>query len=50
MDDALGVQARSRALVSDGEVADGFYREAIERLGRSGVRVELSRAQLVYGE
>jgi DNA-binding CsgD family transcriptional regulator len=47
---ALGVEARSRALVSDGEVADGLYREAIERLGRTRVAVERARAHLVYGE
>jgi DNA-binding CsgD family transcriptional regulator/tetratricopeptide (TPR) repeat protein len=47
---ALGVQARSRALLSDGESADRLYREAIERLGRARVRVELARAHLLYGE
>jgi DNA-binding CsgD family transcriptional regulator len=44
---ALGVEARSRALVSDSEDA---YREAIERLGRTLMRGELARAHLVYGE
>jgi DNA-binding CsgD family transcriptional regulator len=47
---ALGVLARSRALTSEGEAADSFYREAIERLARTRVRVELARAHLVYGE
>jgi DNA-binding CsgD family transcriptional regulator len=47
---ALGLEARSRALVSDGEAADELYREAIERLGRTHQRVQLSRAHLVYGE
>jgi DNA-binding CsgD family transcriptional regulator len=47
---ALGVDARSRALLSDGEAADVLYREAIERLGRTHVRVELARAHLLYGE
>jgi len=47
---ALGIQARSRALLSDGESAECLYREAIDRLGRTRVRVELARAHLVYGE
>jgi DNA-binding CsgD family transcriptional regulator len=47
---ALGIQARSRALLSDSETAELFYREAIERLERTRVRVELARAHLLYGE
>jgi DNA-binding CsgD family transcriptional regulator/tetratricopeptide (TPR) repeat protein len=47
---ALGIQARSRALVSDGEPAERLYREAIDRLGRTRMRVELARAHLLYGE
>jgi DNA-binding CsgD family transcriptional regulator len=47
---ALGVEARSRALVTEGEAAELFYREAIERLGRTRVRAELARARLLYGE
>jgi DNA-binding CsgD family transcriptional regulator/tetratricopeptide (TPR) repeat protein len=47
---ALGALARSRALVSDGATADGLYREAIERLSRCRVAVDLARAHLVYGE
>ncbi|WP_433167118.1 AAA family ATPase [Kribbella sp. CA-247076] len=44
---ALGIAARSRALVTDDE---GAFREAIERLGRSRVHAELARAHLLYGE
>jgi DNA-binding CsgD family transcriptional regulator len=47
---ALGIEARSRALLSDGEFADHLYRESIERLGRTRVRAELARAHLLYGE
>lgn len=47
---ALGIEARSRALLSHGESAERLYREAIERLGRTRVRAELARAHLVYGE
>jgi hypothetical protein len=47
---ALGVEARSRALLSDGAAADELYREAIDRLRRTQLRPELARAQLLYGE
>jgi DNA-binding CsgD family transcriptional regulator len=47
---ALGIEARSRALLSEGEAAEPLYREALERLERTRVRVELARAHLVYGE
>ena len=47
---ALGVQAWSRALLSDGQAAESLYREAIERLARSRIAVHLARAHLVYGE
>jgi DNA-binding CsgD family transcriptional regulator len=47
---ALGVEARSRALLRSGHVAEKLYLEAIERLGCTRVRGELARARLVYGE
>lgn len=47
---ALGVEARSRALICDGTDADRLYREAIERLNRTRMRTELARAHLLYGE
>ena len=47
---ALGLAARSRALLDDGESAELMYLEAIDRLGRTRVRAELARAHLVYGE
>ncbi|MGY4767978.1 helix-turn-helix transcriptional regulator [Kribbella sp. CWNU-51] len=46
----LGVEARSRALLSEGETADRLYQEAIERLGSTRMRAELARAHLIYGE
>src|SRR5262249_6607673 len=45
---ARGIEARSRALLSDGETADRLYQEAIERLGHTWARAELARAHLVY--
>jgi DNA-binding CsgD family transcriptional regulator len=45
-----GLEARCRALLSDGEAADGLYREAIERLSRTRLRPEAARAHLLYGE
>ncbi|MGH1565169.1 helix-turn-helix transcriptional regulator [Mumia sp. DW29H23] len=47
---ALGIAARSRALLADGAEAEADYREAIERLGRTPLRFFLARAHLVYGE
>jgi DNA-binding CsgD family transcriptional regulator len=47
---ALGIEARSRALLSHGEATETLYREAIDRLDRTRVRVDLARARLLYGE
>jgi DNA-binding CsgD family transcriptional regulator len=47
---ALGVEARSWALLSTGDAAEARYREAIERLDRSPLRPEAARAHLLYGE
>jgi DNA-binding CsgD family transcriptional regulator len=47
---ALGIEARSRALLSDGDQADRLYRQAITRLRRTSIRVQLARAHLLYGE
>ena len=46
----LGIQARARALVSDGDQAERSYTEAIQRLDRTRLRPELARAHLLYGE
>jgi DNA-binding CsgD family transcriptional regulator len=47
---ALGIEARSRALLSDGDVAESLYQEALERLRRTRVRLQLARTHLLYGE
>jgi DNA-binding CsgD family transcriptional regulator len=46
----LGVEARCRALVSEGDDAESLYLEAVERLERADAPLPLARAQLVYGE
>ncbi|MFI7453103.1 LuxR C-terminal-related transcriptional regulator [Nonomuraea sp. NPDC049714] len=47
---ALGISASVRAQVSKGPAADALYREAIERLSRTEVRMALARTRLLYGE
>jgi DNA-binding CsgD family transcriptional regulator len=47
---ALGIEARARALLSEGADAERWYRTAIEHLGRTLVRAELARTHLLYGE
>ena len=49
-DDASGIEARCRALLSDGAAAEELYRESIDRLSRTQLRPELARAHLLYGE
>jgi DNA-binding CsgD family transcriptional regulator len=47
---ALGIEARSHALLSEGAAAEALYREATDRLGRTRMRFDLARARLLYGE
>jgi DNA-binding CsgD family transcriptional regulator len=47
---ALGITARSRALLAEVDPPEELYVEAISRLGRSRIAVDLARAHLVYGE
>jgi DNA-binding CsgD family transcriptional regulator len=47
---ALGIAARSRALLSEDERAEGQFLEAIDHLSRTKVRAELARTRLLYGE
>jgi DNA-binding CsgD family transcriptional regulator/tetratricopeptide (TPR) repeat protein len=46
----LGLEARSRGLVSDGASAEAAFHEAVEQLRRTRLRPDLARAHLVYGE
>ncbi len=45
-----GIAARCRALLDGGDAAEASYREAIKQLDRAGVRTELARAHLMFGE
>jgi DNA-binding CsgD family transcriptional regulator len=47
---AAGIEARSRALVTDGEEAEHWYAEGLDRLARTPFRTEVARAHLLYGE
>jgi DNA-binding CsgD family transcriptional regulator len=47
---SLGFLARCRAVAGDGQAVEPLYREAIERLSRTRIRVALARAHLLYGE
>ena len=47
---AAGIEARCRALLSEGPNADKQYREAVRRLTRTGLRPEIARSHLLYGE
>lgn len=47
---ALGIEARSRALLTEGELAEAHFRAAVEHLSRTRLRAELARAYLLYGE
>jgi DNA-binding CsgD family transcriptional regulator len=46
----LGIEARARALLSDGHIAERCHQKSIERLSRTRVRAQLARAHLLYGE
>ena len=47
---ALGLLARSRALLASDAEAEAFYTEAIDRLTTSPSTIQLARTQLLYGE
>jgi hypothetical protein len=46
---SLGIEARVRGLLSEGDAADRLYRESIAHLGRTRVRAQLARSHLLYG-
>jgi DNA-binding CsgD family transcriptional regulator len=47
---ALGIEARSRALLRDGDRAEHGFRSAIDHLSRTRLRAQLARTHLLYGE
>src|SRR5581483_1525127 len=47
---ALGVDARTRALLSAGATAEEQYLEALDHLGRCQMRIDPARSHLLYGE
>jgi DNA-binding CsgD family transcriptional regulator len=47
---ASGIEARLRALLSEGEVAESLYRQSIEHLSGTRAQLELARTHLLYGE
>jgi DNA-binding CsgD family transcriptional regulator len=47
---ALGLLSRSKALLSVGDEAESGYRESIDRLGRTRLRLDLGRVHLLFGE
>jgi DNA-binding CsgD family transcriptional regulator len=47
---ALGVESRAHALVSHNGESESFFKASIGYLDRAGVRGELARTQLVFGE
>jgi DNA-binding CsgD family transcriptional regulator len=47
---AAGIEARVRALLSEGEAAENLYRESISQLRQNIVRADLARSHLLYGE
>ena len=46
----VGIASRSEALLAEGPAAEHLYVEAIDRLGRTRIAVDLARAHLLYGE
>jgi hypothetical protein len=45
-----GIEVRVRALLSEDDAADGWYRESIKRLGQTEIRAQPARSRLLYGE
>jgi DNA-binding CsgD family transcriptional regulator len=47
---AGGIEARVRALLSEGDIAERLYHESIEHLSGPRLGLELARTHLLYGE